>query len=115
MLDKNTILKFFFLYKKESIELEEPEFIILQYIKNGKRSNIIGYTNKDNINDFYEKLTDASVELTNGKDTYLYKTTNGGNNWEMKNVQMEDDEMKGDLDKEELKNLIKKLNLKIVK
>lgn len=115
LLDKNTILKFFFLYKKESIELEEPEFIILQYIKNGKRSNITGYTNKDNINDFYEKLTDALIELTNGKDTYLYKTTNGGNNWEMKNVQMEDEEMKGDLDKEELQNLIKKLNLKIVK
>lgn len=115
LLDKNTILKFFFLYNKESIELEEPEFIILQYIKNGVRGDVIAYTNKDNINDFYEKLTDASIELTNGKDTYLYKTTNGGNNWEMKNVQMEDDEMKGDLDKEELKNLIKKLNLKIVK
>lgn len=115
LLDKNTILKFFFLYKKESIELEEPKFIILQYIKNGKRFNITGYTNKDNINDFYEKLTDASIELTNGEDTYLYKTTNGGNNWEMKNVQMEDEEMKGDLDKGELQNLIKKLNLKIVK
>ena len=36
-----------------------------------------------------KKITDSTIELTNGEDTFLYKTTNGGNNWEMKNVQME--------------------------
>lgn len=115
LLDDTTILKFFFLYKKGAVEIEEPEYIILQYTKNDKNSDILSYDNKDNINKFYEKLTDSTIELKKGDNTYLYKTTNGGNNWEMKNVQMEDDEMKGDLDKEELKNLIKKLNLKIVK
>ena len=115
LLNKNTVLKFFFIHKEESIELEEPEFVILQYIKNNNKSNLLCYSNKDNINDFFEKLTDATIELTNGKDTYLYKTTNGGNNWEMKNVQMEDDEMKGDLDKKQLQKLITDKNLKIVK
>ena len=37
LLNDNTTLLFFFLYKKSSIELEEPEFIILQYIKNGQK------------------------------------------------------------------------------
>ena len=64
LLDKNIILKFFFLYNKESIELEEPEFIILQYIKNGVRSDVIAYTNKDNINDFYEKLFELASKLS---------------------------------------------------
>jgi len=115
LLDDKYILKFFFLNKEESIELEEPQYIILQYINkdNNKKSDILGFANSDKINSFYEKLTDATVELTNGEDTYVYQTSNGGNNWEMKNVQMEDDEMKGTLDKKELQELINKKNLKI--
>jgi len=115
LLDDKYTLKFFFLYNEKSIELEEPEFIILQYydMDNTKSSDILGFTNSDYINSFYEKLTDATIELTKGDDTYVYQTTNGGNNWQMKNVQMEDDEMKGDLDKKELQKIINKKNLKV--
>jgi len=115
LLNADTSLKFFFIYKKSEMQLEEPKFIILQYNKNNVKSQILSYTNKDSINSFYEKLTDAVVELSNGKETYLYKTTNGGNNWEMKNVQMENDEMKSELDKDQLQALINKKNLKFVK
>lgn len=113
LLDDNISLKFFFLNNKGEMELEEPEFIILQYNKNGIKSDIKGYKNVDKINKFYQKLTDSTIELSNGKDTYVYQTSNGGNNWEMKNVQMENDTMKGELDIDELNDLIKKLNLKI--
>jgi hypothetical protein len=68
-----------------------------------------------NLFPFFIYCNIINLGSSNSIDTYLYKTTNGGNNWEMKNVQMEDEEMKGDLDKGELQNLIKKLNLKIVK
>ena len=110
LLDDEYVLKFFFVYDKESIELEEPKFIILQYYntETNKKSDILGFTNSNNINSFYEKLTDATIELTKGDDTYIYQTSNGGNNWEMKNVQMEDEEMEGTLDKKELQDLIDK-------
>ena len=113
LLDEKYVLKFFFIYDKDSIELEEPKFIVLQYYNTdtNKRSDILGFTNTDNINSFYEKLTDATIELTKGDDTYVYQTSNGGNNWEMKNVQMEDSEMKGTLDKNELQAVIDKKKL----
>ena len=117
LLDDKYVLKFFFVYDKDSIELEEPKFIILQCYntETNKRSDILGFTNTDNINSFYEKLTDATIELTKGDDTYVYQTSNGGNNWEMKNVQqVEDDNMDASLDKKELQDLInkKKFNVK---
>jgi len=115
LLDDNIKLKFFFINNKGTIEIEEPKFIILQYNKNGIKSDIKGYENIDKINKFYQKLTDSTIELSNGKDTFIYQTSNGGNNWEMKNVQMENGDMKGELDIDEINNLIKKLNLKIIK
>lgn len=113
LLDENITLKFFFIHKKNEVELEEPEYIILQYLnkKDNKQSSIKGFKNFNKINTFYQKLTDSTVELTDGKKTYIYQTTNGGNNWEMKNVQMETGVMKGSLDKEELNDLIKKMNI----
>ena len=113
LLGKNTSIKFFFIYGKESIQIEEPKFIIVQYIKDNKRSNIIGYDNVDSANNFYKKLTDATIELTDGKKSYIYKTSNGGNDWELGNVQMEKGDIKGELGKDELSAMIKKLNLKI--
>ena len=115
LLDDKYVLKFFFIYDKSSIELEEPKFIILQYYntETKDKSDILGFTNSDNINSFYEKLTDDTVELSKGDNTYVYQTSNGGNNWEMKNVQMEDDEMKGTFDKKELQNVIDKKKLKV--
>ena len=76
LLDGKYVLKFFFVYDKKSIELEEPQFIILQYYntKTNKRSDILGFTNTNNINSFYEKLTDATIELTNGNDTFVYQS-----------------------------------------
>lgn len=113
MLNDNSNLIFFFIYDKNSIELEEPRYVILQYHKNDKKSDLLGFTNTKHINDFYKKLTDATIELSDGKNTYIYQTTNGGNNWEMKNVQMEDDTMKSSLDNEQLNDLIKQNKLKI--
>ena len=116
ILNDKYVLKFFFINDKDSSELEEPKFIILQYHNTDtkERSDILGYANTDNINSFYKKLTDATVELTKGDDTYVYQTSNGGNNWEMKNVQMEDSEMKGSFDRKELQDIIdkKKLGMK---
>ena len=114
LLGKNTTIKFFFIYGKDSIEIEEPKYIIVQYVNDNKRSNIIGYDNVDSANKFYKKLTDATIELSDGKKSYIYTTSNGGNDWELGNVQMEKGEIKGELGKDELSAMIKKLNLKIV-
>lgn len=115
LLDDKYVLKFFFLYDKSSMVLEEPKFIILQYYNTdtNNKSDILGYSNSNKINSFYERLTDATIELTNDDETYIYQTSNGGNNWEMKNVQMEDDEMKGTFDKKELQDIIDQKKLKV--
>ena len=113
LLGKNTTIKFFFVYGKDSMEIEEPKYIIVQYVNDNKRSNIIGYDNVDSANKFYKKLTDATIELSDGKKSYIYTTSNGGNDWELGNVQMEKGDIKGELGKDELSAMIKKLNLKI--
>ena len=115
LLDSNTSLRFFFILKKDLIQIEEPSYVIVQYISNNKKSDIKGFSNDNNINEFYKKLTDSVIELSNGKDTYVYQTSNGGNDWELRNVQMENSDMVGELGKDELNNLITKLKLKIVK
>jgi hypothetical protein len=115
LLDDKYILKFFFIHDKDLNDLAKPKFIVLQYYDKDedKRSDILGFTGIKNINSFFAKLTDATIELTKGDDTYIYQTSNGGNNWEMRNVQMEDDEMKGSFDSEELQELINKKNFKV--
>jgi len=116
LLDNNYTLKFFLIYDKDETELQEPGFMVLQYYneKTKERSDILGFA-INNINPFYEKLTNATIELIKGDNTYVYQTSNGGNNWEMKNVQMEDSEMKGTFDNKELQDVINKKKLTIKK
>lgn len=117
LLDEKYILKFFFIYDINASELEEPNYVILQYFDkvSNKRSDIIGYSNDNKTNNFYKLLTDNTIELINGDKTYIYQTTNGGNNWEMKNVQMEEEDIKATLDNDELLKMINNKNLKLKK
>jgi hypothetical protein len=101
-------MKFFFLLDKDAVQIEEPKYIFLQYFNsdNGKNSDILCIEHKGNINDFYSKLTDSTVEIKKGDKNYVYKTSNAGNNWTMKNTTDANDEYKEELDKKEIKKLL---------
>ena len=115
LLNDNYILTFFFVYHKDSLEIEEPKFIFIQYYnkESDELSNIKVFRNRDNINDFYRKLTDSNLEIKKGKKTYIYKTSNSGNNWELKNPDMVKGDFKPSLDFHELEDLLgdKKINI----
>lgn len=117
LLEDNIVLIFFFVYDKDSIELEEPEYIILQYFnkKESTLSDIRVFENKDSINKFYETLTDKTIELKKGKKEYIYQTSNSGNNWELKNPNQVKGKFKSDLDNEEMDKLLKNKKIKLEK
>lgn len=115
LLDDNIILRFFFIYPKDSIELEEPKYIIIQYFNKNTNeiSDIRLFQNKDSINKFYETLTDKTIELKKGEKEYIYQTSNSGNNWELKNPKQVKGHFKSELDFEEMDNLLKNKKIKL--
>jgi len=117
LLSDNYILTFFFIYDKNSIEIEEPKFILLQYYDKTKKqlSEIMVFKNHKNINDFYQKLTDSTIEITKGNKTYIYNTSNSGNNWELRNANLVNGKFKDDLDIDQMNDLLKDRKIKINK
>ncbi len=117
MLDDNYVLRFFFVYEKESNELEEPKYILVQYYN--KTSNEISeirlFENESSINKFYEMLTDKTIELQKGNKEYIYQTSNSGNNWELKNPNQVKGDFKDTMDYEEIDGLLKDKKIKLNK
>lgn len=117
LLDDRYSLIFFFIHDKDAMELEEPKFIFIQYYDNNtkKLSEIMVFKNHENINDFYEQLTDASIELDKGKKSYVYNTSNSGNNWDLKNAGTVKGKFKQELDSDQMKKLLKNKNITVSK
>lgn len=117
LLEDNIILRFFFVYPKDSIELEEPKYIIIQYFDRytNEISDIRIFENKDSINKFYETLTDKTIELKKGKKEFIYQTSNSGNNWDLKNPKQVKGDFKSELDFEEMDDLLKDKKVKLNK
>lgn len=105
LLYKKYILNFFFLLDKDAVQIEEPKYIFMQYYNkdNDKRSDIMCTEHEGKINNFYSKLTDASIDIKKGDKVYTYTSSNSGNNWELANPDSSNKEFKEELDKNELK------------
>lgn len=113
-LRKDIDMKFFFLYSRNETILNNPNYLILQYYKDGKWFPIEIYSIKGAIKNFYEKLTAKKIDLTKNNTTYRYETSNSGNNWLLSNKNQKNDEFKENLETEDIKNLIRsgvKLNI----
>lgn len=113
-LRKDIDMKFFFLYSRNETILDNPNFLILQYYKNDKWYPIEIYKVDSNIDDFYKKLTAKTIKLTFDNVTYIYQTSNSGNNWLLKDKQKKNEKFKENLENEEIKTLIRngaKLNI----
>ena len=53
--------------------------------------------------------------LKKGDDNFIYKTSNSGNNWELKNPKDVQGDFKDSLDKTEIKKILKDKNTKVSK
>jgi len=114
-LRKDIDMKFFFLYSRNETVLDNPDFLILQYYKDDKWHPIEIYSIKGKVENFYEKLTAKTIKLTFDEITYIYQTSNSGNNWLLKDKEKKTEKFKENLETDDIKNLIKSgAKLKII-
>ena len=107
-LEKTIDLKYFFIYKKDQSELETPQYIVLQS-KDKKEDfweNVKGYKVKGDINNFFSKLTTKTIEIKRGDKTYIYNTSNSGNDWVLQNIDLKNDEFKEFITNDEIKKIL---------
>lgn len=113
----NKPCKFMFIYDLNSNELENPEYILFQTWNETlkKWDEVKLFKVKDDIKKFYDKLTSRTIEIIDGDENYIYTTSNG-NDWNLQNVDKENDTYQRTFRKEELQKLLdeKKITLNII-
>ena len=113
----NKSCRFFFIYNIESNELENPKFLVFQTRNQSleKWEEAELYKVNDNVQKFYDKLTSRTIELIDGDQNYIYTTSNG-NDWQLQNLDKENDIYTRVLRKEELQKVLdeKKITLNII-
>lgn len=88
---KNSLnVKYFLVFKDNQNELERPKYMFVQIKQDGKWGKIELYKVNADMKNFYDLLSNKTIEIKlNGKN-YVYKTTNGGNDWTIQNTQNQD-------------------------
>ncbi len=113
----NKPCKFMFVYDINSNELENPEYILFQNWNDTmqKWEEVKLFRVKDDVKKFYDKLTSRTIELIDGDKNYIYATSNG-NDWNLENIDNNNDTYKKFLTKEELQKLLddNKIKLNII-
>jgi len=113
----NKPCRFMLIYDVNSNELENPEYILFQTwnetLKKWEESKL--YKIKEDIKNFFDKLTSRTIEIVDGDQNFIYVTANG-NDWELQNRTKENDTYKKSLRKEELQKILddKKVKLNII-
>jgi hypothetical protein len=113
----NKPCKWMFLYNFDSNELENPEFIIFQTwnetLTKWEAAKL--YKVNDNVKKFYDKLTSRTIEIIDGDQNYIYSTSNG-NDWNLQNIDKQNDTYQKSIRKEDLQKLLdeKKITLNII-
>jgi len=110
----NKPCKFMFIYGMEKNELENPTYMLLQVwnetIK--KWDDVKLYKVNDDVKKFYDKLSSKTIEITDGDINYIYQTSNG-NEWELQNLDKENDIYKRFFRKDEFDKLLNDRKVKI--
>lgn len=110
----NKPCKFMFIYDVNANELQNPDFILFQIwnenIEKWSESKL--YKINADIKRFYERLTFRVIEILDGDDNYIYETSNG-NEWNLKNIEKENDVYKRVFRKEEMEDLLKNRKVKV--
>lgn len=106
-LNKNTQIQFFTVWKRGLDKLGKPEYLLLQRKEeNNTPKTIECYKVREDISKMYDKLSSKTVEIKNGKDVFIYKTGNAGNNWTLQNSDVQNDTFKQEVDREEFMKMI---------
>jgi hypothetical protein len=110
----NKPCKFMFIYNSESNELENPVYIVFQVFNDtlDKWDDAKLYKINEDVNKFYNKLSSKTVEITDGDVNYIYQTSNGSD-WDLQNIEKENDIYKKTFRKEELQQLFSDRNVKV--
>lgn len=115
----NKPCKFMMIYDINSNELEGSEYMLFQTyndtLKKWDNTKLFKMNIKgDNLQQkFFDKLTSKTIEIIDGDSNFIYTTSNG-NDWQLQNIEKEEDEnWKKFLRKEELQQLIDKRSVKI--
>lgn len=95
-------MKFVPIYKIDESDLANPIYIIIEIDKDIKLYKI-----NDNFRKFYDSLTTKTLEIIYNDDSYIYYTTNSGNEWTLRNIERENDIFKKYFRKDELLSLLK--------
>ncbi len=115
-LKNKSDIKFFLIFQKEDSELEpKPNFIVIQTKdkESGKWLSIKMYKVKENIRNFYDKLSSKTIELKKGDMNYIYRTSNAGNDWTLQNIQNKNATFKNVMSEDEIKTLLLDNTVKI--
>lgn len=100
--------KYLLIKSKEKSDLHNPDFIIIQTFNSTEQdwNNIKMYKINGNFKNFYDKLSNRTIEITDNGKSYLYQTSNK-NEWELTN-QRETDKFPRFIRKEDLLKIISK-------
>lgn len=102
-------LKFMPIFRVEDNDLMNPMFILIQSYNGSKDGwdDIRLYKVNDDIKKFYDKLSSKTIEIIDNKtkNSYIYITSNSGNDWELKNLNDENDTFKRYLQNSDLEQM----------
>lgn len=109
----NVQVKFMFIYKSNSSELENPVYLLIELWDDDKMewSNVRLFKVNSDVKKFYDILSSKTVELFDGEKNYIYKTSNT-NDWELQNLLDETNLFKRFLTSEELVDLLRNSEIK---
>jgi hypothetical protein len=110
----NKPCKFMFIFDINANELENPAYLLFQTWNetSNKWEDVKLYKVKDNIKKFYDKLTSRTIEIIDGDENYIYDTSNG-NEWNLQNIDKENDIYQRVFRKDELQSLLSDRNVKV--
>lgn len=106
---ENTLdIKFFLIHEENKSSLDKPEYIIFQSKRkiDKKWGDVKFYSVNDDIKNFYDKLTNKTIELKKKDKNYIYFTSNSGNNWQLQNTQDKNDIFQDILDRDQIKIIL---------
>jgi hypothetical protein len=110
----NKPCRFMMIYKVESSELENPDYIIFQSwndtSSNWETSRM--FKINGDIKTFYDKLSSKVIEIDDDGSNYIYQTSNG-NEWNLQNTEKENDIYKKYFRKDDFEKLLNDRKVKI--
>jgi len=114
-IEKTIDIKFFLIYDKDKTELDKPEYIVFQSKARNetKWNDLKTYKVNQDMRNFYDRLSTKTVEIKKGDKTYIFSTSNAGNDWQLKNMNDSDDIFKKMMKSDEIKAVLKDADVTI--